>query len=102
MNLLRQIDLNTLVTLVGCGFACLIMAGVLGTILHFVGAGLSIISSILHIFFSLINGGPVVWCGCLLALMACGACSLVTLALLAALPNCGTSHALNICRLFGY
>jgi hypothetical protein len=97
-----KIDLNTLVSLFGCALTCLLFSGVLGTILHFLGIGLSLITTLLNFVFGIVNGGPVVWCGCFLLITVCGGCSLLTLAIALALPDCGTSHALNICRLFGY
>ena len=102
MNILRQIDLGTVVSLIGCALSCLTFAGILGTILHFLGTGLSIITAILNLGFGVISGGPVVWCGCLLVMMVCGGCAFMTLALSTILPNCGTVQAVNLCRLFGY
>jgi hypothetical protein len=101
MNILRQIDLGTVVSLIGCGLSCLTFAGILGTILHFLGTGIGLIASILHLVFSVVNGGPGVWCGCLVVMMVCGGCSVVTLAVVTILPSCGTAHAVNLCRFFG-
>ncbi len=102
MNILRQIDIGTLISVVGCALACLTFGGILGTILHVLGMGLGIITMIINTGLHIVTGGPVVWCGCLVLMMACGGCLLFTVILTTTLPQCGTANAVNLCRFFGY
>jgi hypothetical protein len=68
---LPNIDTGTVLLLaIGAVFLC-----VLGLLVVF---GLQVVGTTLTTVFStlglLINGGPAVWCGCLVLILACGAC----------------------------
>lgn len=96
-----QIDASSLPTiaLALCG-CCL-----LGLILSFALQILGIVGSLLGVIFDLIGGliggGPVAWCGCLVAIGGLGACGLLTALVISALQACGTPQATNLCSLFG-
>jgi hypothetical protein len=71
MDLLQGVDTGSLLLLaIGAVFLC-----VLGLLLVF---GLQVLGTGLNTFIAsvalLLNGGPGVWCGCLVLLLACGAC----------------------------
>jgi hypothetical protein len=66
--MLQNIDVGTLLFLsIGAVFLC-----VIGLLLFF---GLQILGTSLHAFFgifaTLVTGGPVVWCGCLVVIFIC-------------------------------
>jgi hypothetical protein len=92
---------DTLNLLLCAGVLCL-GGGALLVVLQFLGGFIQIIGGLLGFFFELLNGGPLAWCGCLIALG--GGCGLIVLVLylVQVLPQCGTPQAINLCRLLGY
>jgi hypothetical protein len=96
MPLLQNVDIGTLLLItVGCVLLC-----VVGLVLMF---GLQLIGTTLHtfvglfqVFESVLSGGPVAWCGCLVLLFICavivgGALVIVT---------CNSDpNAMNFCTL---
>lgn len=79
-----------------CGVGVLLFLG-----LQIIGGVFDIVSGVLGLFFDILGGGPVSWCGCLLFLVALFACGGLTLLGAQALATCGTPDAVNLCTLFG-
>ncbi len=79
-----------------CGVGVFLFLG-----LQVIGGVLNIFGSFVGLFFDILSGGPVAWCGCLLVIVTLFAC--VGLALLGsqALSSCGTANAVNLCSFFG-
>jgi hypothetical protein len=58
-------------------------------------------SGIFGVLGTVLNGGPLAWCGCILLFVVCGAVAFVGIWLVSILSSCGTANAVNICQLFG-
>jgi len=84
----------------GCGVLC-IVGFVLLSALQFLGGILEFLGSFLGIFFEILSGGPLSWCGCLLGLIGLAGCCVVVLLVAQSLWTCGTPQAANFCSLFG-
>ncbi len=91
------------------GTAALVVVGlcVLCFALPILLSGLSVIGSILGIvadvigtLFGFLSGGPAQWCGCLVAIGACGFVIMVVALVGAGLSSCPTNPT-NFCALFG-
>ncbi len=96
-----NIDAGSAVLLVvGCAVLC-VVGFILLQVLQFLGGILEFLGSFLAIFFDILSGGPVSWCGCLLGLVGLAGCCVVTLLILQSLSTCGTAQASNFCTLFG-
>jgi hypothetical protein len=76
-----------------------------GLILSFVlplfGGILAIAGHLLEAVFTVIEGGPVAWCGCLFVLMLVFGCCLFVSVLSFSLATCGTPDAVTFCTWFG-
>lgn len=101
-DLLQGLDLNTLLPVALCCIGILLFGGVIGFVVQFLGFGVQIIGTLLDVVMSIISGGPIAWCGCLVMLFGCAGCGFITLLLASVLPNCGTPNQVNLCRLFGF
>ncbi len=97
-NLLSGENLTLLLLAAGC---C-VLGVVVFFVMQFVGGILDVVSGVLGLITGVIGGGPVAWCGCLLAMGGLCACALMVYVQLSVLPNCGGANAINLCRLFGY
>jgi hypothetical protein len=85
---------------VGCGALCVIGIGLLFS-LQILTSVATAFSGILQIIGSVLGGGPLAWCGCILLFVICGAVAVVGIWLVSILSSCGTASAVNICQLFG-
>jgi hypothetical protein len=95
---LQNVDLGGLTLIVvGCGLLC-----VVGFLLVF---GLQIIvgaiGGFIEIFFSILAGGPVAWCGCGLFLVACLIVTVIGIFIVNTMSSCDT-NPIMFCRLLGY
>ena len=106
MNLIQVIQQLNIqpgtAALVGAGLCvlCLVLP-LLTTGVHFIT---TIVSAVTHLITSavhVISGGPVAWCGCLVAIGACGVIAMVVWFLANAPSSCAV-HATNFCNLLGF
>lgn len=101
MELLQNIDLGN-AAVIGLACACLCGVGfILVTGLHLVTSVLGIVGGLFEIFFEILGGGPVAWCGCLLGVAACIGGIGIAILLIQAVSTCGTAQAINLCSLLG-
>ena len=101
MDFLQSIDPgNTVLIVLGC--VCLCGVGlVFLTGFQIVGGFLDIFTSVFGMFFEVLSGGPVAWCGCLVLAAVCiGGVGLAIL-IGQGLATCGTPLAINFCSLIG-
>ena len=101
MQILQHIDPgNALVAALAC--VCLCGLGiVLVTGFHVLTGLIGAIGSVLQLFFQILGGGPVAWCGCLVViLIVAGGIGLV-IVMAQAFSTCGTPQAINFCSLLG-
>lgn len=96
MQVLQNVDTGTALLLaIGCVFLCLmgllVMFG-----LQIIGTGLNTITGVLQFFGNIINGGPGVWCGCLVLIIGCGGVALIAWVIASCHAN---PFAMNFCRL---
>ncbi len=101
MDLLQNIGadnafLLALCCAVLCGVGVLLLLG-----LQIIGGVFDIASSFLGLFFDVLSGGPLAWCGCLLLVAGIVVCGGLILLLAQTLATCGTPQAVNLCLLFG-
>lgn len=90
------------IIILAVGAACLCgVAVVLIMLLQFVGDVFGVLFSIFGVFFDVLSGGPVSWCGCLFSVALLGGCGWFAWTLIQALSTCGTPQAVNFCNLFG-
>lgn len=88
-------ELRTLAVLAGvlcCGGVLLLL------VFQVLGGALSLFSGVLDIIVSVLEGGPIAWCGCLLLIFGCCACTVFMVAFAGAVTTCGTENPLVICR----
>jgi hypothetical protein len=94
----QNVDLTTLaliaVALCGVGIVAFVL-------IHVFGMFMGVFTGIFQLVSHLIAGGPVAWCGCLLAALGVGACGLLTITMVSIYSSCGTATAVNFCRFFG-
>ncbi len=91
-----QIDTNTLLTVgLVCGGLC-VVGLVLSFGLQLVGVTLNTVMSFVGLFGTILNGGPGLWCGCLVLILICG--GVVGAAMVVATCN-GNPTAMNFCSL---
>jgi len=100
MDFLADLDFGVLVLVCGCCIALVFFGGIISFALGVVGAAFDIIGSVVGIILDILGGGPVAWCGCLVAIVILLGCGGVMLALANALSTCGTPEAVNFCRIF--
>lgn len=102
MEILQNIDTQTLLIGTLCVSGLCLMGAVLSVLLQFIGFGLEILLSALGCVGEVIAGGPIAWCGCLTVLLGCAGCSVVGIVLPSLLQQCGGPNAVNLCRFLGY
>ncbi len=96
-----EIESGNLVML-ALGAACLCgVAVVLMMLLNFVGDFFGAFFSLFGVFFDVLSGGPVSWCGCVVTLALVAGCGWFAWMMIQALSTCGTPQAVNFCSLFG-
>lgn len=101
MDFLANIDPGTWLLLGGaCALICAVLF-VLGLFFQVIGSIVDVFSGLFGLVFGVLGGGPVSWCGCLVALFGCGLCGGLTLLMTNILQTCGTPQAVNFCRLLG-
>lgn len=101
MEFLQSVNISDL-TLLALGCACLCGVGIVLTLgLQVIGGVFEIFSSIFGLFFEVLSGGPVAWCGCIVLLVVCGGGTVLAVILAQGLAACGTPEAINFCALFG-
>lgn len=100
MNILQNLD-PTLLPYIGvaCGLLCAVIM-VLGFVLQVVGGFFDIFIGFFEVFLNILQGGPVAWCGCLMVVCGCIACSGVVFFMLNASSSCA-AYPTNFCRWFG-
>jgi membrane-bound ClpP family serine protease len=100
-QLLQHIDPGTAaLVLVGLCVLCLVLP-MLMTGLHFVAAIVDGIGHVVTLALHVISGGPLQWCGCLLAIGGCGLLAGTVWLIGSGLANCA-SYQTNFCALFGW
>lgn len=101
MDILAELQSGNLLVI---GLACCALA-VIGTALLFglqlITGLVSAIGALVDVIVGIVGGGPTAWCGCLLAVIGCGACAGGTVFMANLLAACGTPQATNFCTLFG-
>ncbi len=100
-DFLQHIDPGT-AALVGVGLCalCLVLP-VIFTGLNFITGLITIFTHALGTLTHIVSGGPLAWCGCLVAIGGCG--FIVMMAwLLASAPASCAAHPTNFCSLLGY
>lgn len=88
-------------TLAGIALLVCVAGFALALILPLASAILSIVGGLLDFVMDLLTGGPVTWCGCLLALVVVGGCCGLAALISYVLSTCGTPQAVNFCVWFG-
>lgn len=93
-----QFDQTSTLIFIGVGLVLLCFVGLaLFVVLQFFGNILGSVAGFFGLFFDVIQGGPLAWCGCLLLVGACAICAgIIYLGSI-----CGTPNAVNFCALFG-
>lgn len=100
MDFLQQINPGTAaLVLVGLCALCLVLP-IIFTGLHFVSVIVDGFGHILSLILHVVSGGPVQWCGCLVAIGGCGLIGLTVWLIASGLSNCGTLQT-NFCALLG-
>ncbi len=95
-QLLQNVDLGTVLLLaVGCIFLFVVVL-LLFFGLQILGSTVTIFSGVFHLFTGVINGGPGVWCGCLVLMLICGGCAGLSLVVVTCNSN---PSAINFCLL---
>lgn len=99
--LLNTSDPGNLVMLALC-CALLCVGGVVLTLgLQIIGGVLDVFTSVFQLFFDILSGGPVAWCGCLLMVVGCAGSVGLAILVSQAISTCGTPQAVNFCRFLG-
>jgi hypothetical protein len=93
---LQHVDIGTVLLLaVGCIFLFVVVLLVFFG-LQILGTTLNVFVGVLHLFEGVINGGPGVWCGCLVLMLACGGVAGIVLVVTTCSSN---PSAINFCLL---
>ncbi len=102
MDFLQNLEPGSLLLL------ALLCAGLCGGVvilffgLQIVGTLIGILTGLFEAFTSILAGGPASWCGCLVLLLGCGFCGVLSVSLVGILQGCGTADQVMLCRVFGY
>ena len=102
MNVLQQLNIapgTALLLVVGLCVLCLVLPLLLSGI-HVITAIVSLFTHLIASVTHVISGGPVAWCGCLVAIGGCGLVAFATWLVVTGLANCSVYHT-NFCSLFG-
>jgi uncharacterized membrane protein len=93
-----QFDQTSTLLFIGVGVVLLCFLGIaLFVAFQFFGNILGTFVNFFGLFFDVIQGGPLAWCGCLLLVGACAICAGIAYLW----TTCGTENAMNFCLLFG-
>ena len=92
-------NIDPIILVIICGLCGVGLIGVL--VLQLLGGVFDIIGGVFGFVFDIIGGGPVAWCGCLVAVFGCAICGGFFLLLVNIFSTCGTPDAVNFCRLIG-
>ncbi len=99
--MMQNIDSGTVLFIaVGCGVLCLTGIGLLFS-LQILTSVVGAFAGIFQVLGTVLNGGPLAWCGCILLFVICGAVAVVGIWFVSIVGTCGTDNAVNFCRLFG-
>lgn len=92
---LPNIDFGSLLVIAVIGFGLCIVGLLLFLGLQIIGTTVSAFTGILELFGSIVNGGPIAWCGCLVVLFIC--IGVIGVALL--VVNCNANpYSMNFCQ----
>ncbi|NWF68755.1 MAG: hypothetical protein HXY40_06705 [Chloroflexi bacterium] len=98
---LQNLDAGTiLLIVVGCGLLCVVGIGLLFS-MQILASVVGMFSGVVQVISTLIQGGPLAWCGCILLFVICIAVVIVGIWFASILATCGTPDAVNFCRFFG-
>ena len=101
MDILQSIDPAHLPFIaVGCALLCIALL-VIGFMLQALSGIIDLSLGILGAFVDLLQGGPVAWMGCALAIVGLAGCGGVAWLLINAPASCA-AHPTNFCRWFGF
>jgi hypothetical protein len=91
----QNIDFGNLLVIAVIAFGLCIVGLLLFLGLQIIGTTVSTFAGILELFGSIVNGGPIAWCGCLAILVICiGVAGFVLL-----LANCNANpYSMNFCQ----
>lgn len=101
MNFLQGLDGSSGLLIAVCGVLLCVGGIVLIFGVQLLGGLLNTLFGFVELFFNILAGGPVAWCGCLVFLFGCILCAALVLGILSILPTCGTEDAINLCRFLG-
>lgn len=102
MDILSGLNITdgVLITII-CASLCIV--GIIGLFaIQLLTGALQFLVGFVEIFFGILQGGPLAWCGCLVLLFGCGICSIITFSFVSVIPQCSTPQAVNLCRFLGY
>jgi hypothetical protein len=77
------------------GVVLAVVFGALTTVLQF-------FAQIFGFFAGILSGGPIAWCGCIVAIGGCIGVVILAISISTILSTCGTPNEVNFCQLFGY
>jgi len=101
MNFLNNLDPNLLPYIGAClGLLCILIF-VVGFLMQLVGGFLNIFGQGFGFILHILQGGPLSWCGCLLAFLGCIACAGIAMTILNASSSCATNYT-NFCKWLGF
>ncbi|QPC81132.1 hypothetical protein G4Y79_15625 [Phototrophicus methaneseepsis] len=84
-----------------CSLACVVVI-VLVVGLQAVGVAFESVAHLAEFLLGILAGGPLAWCGCLVAIGVLMGCGVVAMGFLNVMGTCGTPAQVNLCRLLGY
>jgi hypothetical protein len=92
---LPNVDFGNLLIIAVIGFGLCVVGLLLFLGLQIIGTTVHAFAGILQLFGNVVNGGPVAWCGCLVALFICASAVGITLLTV----NCNANpYSMNFCR----
>ncbi len=103
MDILQQLHLSPAaagIIIVALCALCLILP-ILTSGIHFITSIVSAFTGLIGSALHVVSGGPVAWCGCLVAIGACGFIAMVVW-FLANAPSSCAAHPTNFCSLLGF
>lgn len=97
-EMLQGVDVGLVVVILAVMCVVLVVGAF---VLQALGTVFGVVFNFFEIIGSIIQGGPVSWCGCLIGVIVCAGCGVGTAVVLSLASTCGTPEAVNFCRLFG-
>ncbi len=70
-------------------------------ILQFFSGLFDIIGGLFGFLLDIVSGGPSAWCSCFVVVLGCPVCAGIIYFSVNVVSTCGTSEAVNFCRLIG-